>query len=227
MSPLTQARDRAAYGIAEAARYIRVPAGTLRSWVIGRSYPTQRGRREFSPLIVPPPTGKGLLSFANLVEAHVLKALRTEHGVPIAEVRHAIQYAERELKIDRLLLRQELLTSGREVFLEHYGQLVNLSRSGQLAMAQVLEAHLKRVEWDRARLPIRLFPFVRGESDGTAVIAIDPRQSFGRPIVLRQGISTAIIADRIDAGESVEELAADYGLGTREIQEAVVYERAA
>jgi len=117
--------------------------------------------------------------------------------------------------------------SGKEVLLEHNGQLLNLSRTGQLAMRQVREAHLRRVEWDRTHLPVRLFPFVRGESDRGAVIAIDPREALGRPIVVRQGISTAIIADRVGGGESVEELAHEYGLEPRETEEAIVYERAA
>jgi uncharacterized protein (DUF433 family) len=41
------------------------------------------------------------------------------------------------------------------------------------------------------------------------------------------GISTATIAERIDAGEKVGELAADYGLSEAEIEQAVLYERAA
>jgi uncharacterized protein (DUF433 family) len=58
-------------------------------------------------------------------------------------------------------------------------------------------------------------------------IAIDPRISFGRPVVISRGISTAAIAERIDAGETVEALAADYELTVDEIEQAVIYERAA
>jgi uncharacterized protein (DUF433 family) len=58
-------------------------------------------------------------------------------------------------------------------------------------------------------------------------IAIDANVAFGRPIVLRVGITTAAIADRIDAGENVSELASDYGLSEGEIEQAVLYERAA
>ena len=58
-------------------------------------------------------------------------------------------------------------------------------------------------------------------------IVIDPRIAFGRPVMLRKGISTSTIAERVDAGESVDDLAADYGLGPAEIEQAVVYERAA
>src|SRR3990170_4392765 len=34
-----------AYSLPEAAHYLRIPAATLRSWVIGRSYPTERGKK--------------------------------------------------------------------------------------------------------------------------------------------------------------------------------------
>jgi uncharacterized protein (DUF433 family) len=92
----------------------------------------------------------------------------------------------------------------------------------------VLDAHLRRVNWDRARFPIRLYPFVLGDAtDANMPIAIDPAIAFGRPIVVRQGISTAAIAERIDAGEDPVDLAEDYGLSTTEIEQAVVYERAA
>lgn len=46
-------------------------------------------------------------------------------------------------------------------------------------------------------------------------------------MVLKRGITTEVIAGRIDAGESVEALAADYDLEPAEIEQAVVYERAA
>jgi Protein of unknown function (DUF433). len=44
---------------------------------------------------------------------------------------------------------------------------------------------------------------------------------------LRAGVSTHAIAERLDAGESVGELAEDYGLTGSEIEEAALYERAA
>jgi hypothetical protein len=70
-------------------------------------------------------------------------------------VRQALRFAERELDIERLLLREELRTAGGEIFLDRYGELVNLSASGQLAMRRIFEAHLERVEW-RVRSAARL-----------------------------------------------------------------------
>ncbi len=220
-------RDKPAYALLEAARYVRLPAATLRSWVLGRPYPRASGVARFHPLIRPPSRQPAVLSFWNLVEAHVLRSLRTEHGVSLRAVRQALRYAEQHLQIERLLLSRELCTEAGRVFLHRYGELIDLSASGQMAMRRLFEEHLERVEWGEFPTPIRLYPFVSGTEADEKPIVIDPRIAFGRPIVARKGISTRAIADRIDAGESLDDLAADYDLERDEIETAVVYERAA
>lgn len=226
--PNIEARDVPAYSVAEAAGYVKVASATLRSWVAGREYPTRNGVRHFRPLMRPADRTRRLLSFNNLVEAHVLRALRTTHGTTIPAIRKALDYAESALGIERLLLSRELCTDKRDLFLDRYGELINLSRSGQLAMRAVLEMHLSRIEWDAAAMPLRLYPFVQTEApDSSRHISIDPDVGFGRPIIRRRGISTHVIVDRIDAGESVRALAEDYGLEPSEVEEAIVYERAA
>lgn len=220
-------RDQPAYGLAEAARFLKLPAATLRSWVVGRAYPKGETVATFQPLIKPARKRPPLLSFYNLIEAHVLRSLRTEHGVAIRELRKAIRYAERTLKVERLLLNKALRTHAGEVFLDEYGKLINLSASGQMAMRRLLEEHLKRVEWDQWQFPVRLYPYVSAEPTGGRPIAIDPGIAFGRPVVLRAGVATEAIAERIDAGETVAALAEDYDLRPEEIEEAVLYERAA
>lgn len=209
-----------AYSVTEAARYLHIAPATLRSWVFGRTYPREIGAGFFEPLIQP--AADRLLSFANLVEAHVLRALRTEHGVSIRAVRTALDCARQAYGVERVLLCRELWTTGGELFLEKYGELVNLSRSGQMALRMMLEESLRRVEWDQD-IPTRLYPFLKDSK----IIAIDPHISFGRPVILRRGISTAVIADRIDAGESIVDVAKDYDLKPTEVKTAILYERAA
>jgi uncharacterized protein (DUF433 family) len=213
--------------MSEAARYVRVSPATLRSWFIGRPYPTARGTSQFQPLLKPAGVEPPTLSFSNLIEAHVLRSLRTEYGVPLVAVRQALAYAERELKIRHLLLREELRTAGGALFLDRYGELVNLSASGQLAVRKVFEAHLARVEWGKLRSAVRLYPFVFGEAMDARPIVIDPTIAFGRPVVDRAFVATRNILDRIDAGETVEDLASDYELSVEAIEEAVLFERAA
>lgn len=227
--PAESPSERPAYTLAEAARYLKLPVATLRSWVVGRSYPTARGPGRFQPLIHPPRRKPPTLSFSNLIEAHVLRALRTAHGVSVKDLRKALGFAEETLGVERLLLHRELLrTKGGKLFLDRYGELINLSASGQLAMRKVFEQHLERIEWAAPQAPVRLYPFLSSEAPtARRPIAIDPRVAFGRPIVVRSGVSTRAIAERIDAGESVDSLAADYELAPAEIEEAVLYERAA
>lgn len=221
-------RDAPAYALHDAARFVRLPAATLRSWTIGRPYPRANGTARFQPLIRPATSAPLQLSFSNLIEAHVLRALRSEHNVSLQALRKAIRYAESSLQIDRLLLRKDLCTEAGRVFLERYGELIELSASGQLAMRRMLEQHLARVEWDARRFPTRLFPFVSGSLDSIdRPIAIDPRIAFGRPVLLSRGVSTQAIVDRLDAGETVEDIAGDYDLDPKEIEEAALYERAA
>lgn len=223
----TDRRSQPAYAPGEAARYLQLPPATLRSWVVGRRYATLDGARRFEALVRPASDKPILLSFWNLIECHVLRALRTEHGVPLREVRQALTYAERKLRISNLLLRKDLLTDGGKLFLERFGELVDLSASGQLAMREVLEAHLRRVEWDENQFPIRLYPYVATvTSDSLRPIAIDPAVAFGRPIVARRGITTAILVERYDAGESLSEVAEDYDLTETEVRQAIVYEQA-
>lgn len=221
-------RNQPAYTLAEAARYLKVASATLRSWVVGRPYPKGDGVAHFQPLIRPASRQPAMLSFWNLIEAHVLRSLRTDHGVSIKALRDAVAYAEKTLKVESLLRSKELRTDAGRVFLDRYGELIDLSASGQLAMRRIFDEHLKRVEWDEWQFPVRLYPFVSSEMQSSErPIAIDAKIAFGRPVVLRMGITTATIAERIDAGEKVAELAADYGLSETEIEQAVLYERAA
>ena len=158
----------------------------------------------------------------------MLRSLRTEHGVPVKELRRALSYAEKSLGIDRLLLRPELRDRRRQGV---SGSLRRTDRAygiRQLAMRRLFDEHLKRIEWDSSRFPIRLYPFLSASaSSAERPIVIDPRIAFGRPVVASKGIATLTIAERIDAGESVNDIAADYDLEQSEIEEAVVYERAA
>ena len=65
-------------------------------------------------------------------------------------------------------------------------------------------------------------PFTRKRTlDEPKVIVIDPRLSFGRPVLAGTCIPTAIIAERYKAGESVDDLADDYGRKRLEIEEAI------
>ncbi|MCD4750346.1 MAG: DUF433 domain-containing protein [Thermoanaerobaculales bacterium] len=217
-------RDLPAYSVSEAAHYLYVPLATLRSWVAGRKYPKAVGEGHFKPVITAPEGGRPLLlSFTNLVEAHVLAAIR-KHGVALDNVRSAIDHLRSQYGIDHPLADARFKTDGLNLFIEHLGQLVNVSMQGQLAIREIMEAHLERVEHDKKGLAARLFPFTRhGATDvpQPRSVMIDPRIAFGRPVLVGTGIPTAVLADRYKAGDSMQDLAADYECGRDLIEEAI------
>lgn len=93
---------------------------------------------------------------------------------------------------------------------------------GQMAMPELVDAYLRRIERNEHGLALRLYPFTRKRQlDEPRVVAIDPRISFGRPVLVGTGIRTAIVAERYKAGESIEELAKDYGRKSLDIEEAI------
>ena len=207
-------RGLPAYRIGEAARYVRVPKSTVRWWVAGRDH--------YGRLFEPASKQPLVLSFFNLVELHILAAIRRQHRVPLPKVRSAVDFLSKEFGTDHPLLSHQLQTDGLDLFMEHSGKLLNISRDGQLAMRAVLKSALQRVERDAKGVPVRLFPFTRASmDDGPHVIVIDPRISGGRTVIARMGVATEVIADRLKAGESMEDLAEDYGLTDTEIEEAV------
>lgn len=94
-------------------------------------------------------------------------------------------------------------------------------------MRKMFDAHLDRVDWDRWQYPVRLHPFTdEGVAHGRT-ISIAADVAFGRPVLVHRSVTTTAIAERIDAGETVEALADDYDLSISDIEAAVLYEHAA
>jgi uncharacterized protein (DUF433 family) len=221
-----------AYTVAEAAHYLRMPEGTLRSWVVGRLYPVAGASKRPRPLIHLDDPKKQYLSFINLVEAHVLAAVRRRHGVRLPKVRRALDYVQREFRVEHPLINQAFQTDGLDLFGERYGQPISASREGQHAMKEIIGVYLKRVDWDANGLPIKLYPFTRDTESSAApksdpkVVVMNPAVSFGRPVIAGTGIPVSSIYERYKAGDSVANLAQDFNLETGAIEEAIRCEAA-
>src|ERR1035441_9700829 len=204
-----------AYPVAEAAHYLRMPEETLRSWVVGRLYPVSGRSKRSRPLVHLDDPQRRYLSFINLVEAHVLAAIRRRHGVKLPKVRAALDYVRKQFQLERPLIDQAFQTNGLDLFVERYGDMINASREGQRAMKEILSVYLQRIERDTRGLPIKLYPFTRDTESATApgrdprVVVMSPSVSFGRPVVAGTGIPVSAIYERYKAGDSVADLATD------------------
>ena len=221
------ARFAPAYGVSEAARYLNIPPSTLRSWTSGIRYRSDRSN--FEPVISVPPAAIVQLSFVNLVEAHVLVALRRVHKVRLQDIRVALDTLEKQFpRQPHPLAFETFATDGKDLFLKHIGQLINLSKRGQLEMEEVIDMYLHRIEYDTSG-PIILYPFTRDplqKYDQPRAVLINPYISFGRPVLAGKGVPTELVFERFNAGELIDTLAKDYGRERWEIEETIRYESA-
>ena len=88
-------REIAAYNPFEASHYLRVPENTIRNWASGYSYGTRGGKlAQTKPLVRIADQRHHLFSFVNLLELHVISALRRDHNVHMSKIRRAIEYLE-------------------------------------------------------------------------------------------------------------------------------------
>ena len=206
-------RSLPAYPLVEAAHYLGVNASTLGSWY-----------REGTLLLS---DGDSQMSFWNLVEAFVLKGLREEHRMSMQRIRVAVKELRKQYpSLPHPLAQLELAVLNRDLYADRDGLLVDASRGGQLGIRRVLELYLSRVEKGTGGA-IRLYPFTRPQlEDAPRLVTIDPRVSFGRPVIAGTSIPTAALHERWKAGDSLSDLAEDYDRPVAEIEEALRYEAA-
>jgi hypothetical protein len=126
------------YGLTEAAQYLRVPLNTLRYWV--------QGGGPVSPLIRLAGSDPSRLSFMNLLECHMLSSMRAIYDVRIPKVRKSLAILAKYVQHRHPLVEQAFQTDRRDLFIEHVGKVVNLSKDEQILIPGVMELYLERIQ---------------------------------------------------------------------------------
>lgn len=222
IAKISDPRELPAYSIPEAAHYLRIPAPTVRAWTRGTTTSYRGQKHDFERVISPPVEGLSQLSFFNLAEILVLRSLRERYQVKLEYIRRALSYVQAEFGWQRPLIHQDFQTDGVRVFVKHLGRTIDAVDPSQAILPGVMETYLKRIDWED-ELAARLYPFTRTTIDLCAprAVVIDSRRSYGRPIVDRLGITTSVLFERYQAGDSRQQLAEEYGATQEEIDEAI------
>lgn len=227
-------REFPCYSYAEVALYLGIPHRTLVNWVSGFTSIDKRTgeQKRHTPLIKPADPLSNLLSFYNLVEAHILTATK-RRKIPAARVRNAVEWANAALPGPHPLATYEFATHAKDIFVMKVAgsQTVNASRYGQIAFGRILNKYLKTIKRNpEDNSPIEVQPFRRGERGHRLMpspVVINPLISSGKPVIEGTGIVASIVKKRADAGERLSDLALDYGVPVEEIKKVVNYLRAA
>lgn len=186
--------------------------------------------REFERVLTPADPRRRLLSFVNLCEAHVLAIVRRSRLVPQPAVRTAMRHLADVHKVEHPLLSRRLVTDGGGGLFVDDGdaRLLRMTKSRQYTISEVLGQALSRIDWSERDTPVRLFPvpaYAGSPDTAPRQVAIDPAIRFGRPMLLGAGVTTEVIADRFRAGDTIDELATDFGVGSAAIEEAIRFQQ--
>ena len=193
----------------ETARYLRRHESTLDRWLATDD-----------PLVhsvTPERRGWPRVPFVGVIDAYVLRALR-ELRMPMRDIRAAAAIVREEFDDPYALARQRIATDGVAVFVRLADEQLVHASSGQLAIREVLEEHLRYIEWDSEggaqRLRLKQFP-------DSADVIIDPRFGWGSPVLGRSKVRVTDLVELWRAGEPIAGVEEEYDLDVNIVEDVL------
>lgn len=217
------------YSVSEAAHLTRIPAASIRRWLVGYRYTHENMTRNIPSVCesdAPSVDDIIGLSFLDMMEMRFIHAFR-ENRISLQTIREAARRACELFRQDHPFTRKRFSTDGRRIFAEIAGQsspepgLLDLVKS-QYAFHRVLKPTLYKSlefsEGDEVRLWYPMWP--------RRQVVVDPERSFGRPLVDQVGVPTEVLAQAVNAEGSVERVARWFDVPVAAVTTAVDFEQA-
>ena len=215
------------YTVPDAARLTGVSPWCIRRWLRGYQFKVKTGRHH-SPAVwssqLPVIDERLALGFLDLLEVRCVDAFISA-GVSWKTMRLAHSQAQNVVGHSHPFCTHRFVTDGHAIFVELRERNDEVAlwdmRDLQRVFEKIIRPFLKNVEFDRDRIPQRWWP--QGKSHR---VALDPRRSFGQPIVFRDGVPTQILARSVKANDgSIDEVARWFELSPTSVREAVNFEQ--
>jgi len=207
---------RPVFTLREAAGYLGLPNSTLHNWA--------RPAHGHPIVTCFPPHGReASVPFIGFAEAFVLSAFRRA-GVPLQRIRPAVDVLSKEIGIDHALASERLYTDGAEVLYDYATEHdeeelggLTVVRTGQREFAEIVRDYLQRITYgnDGWASQVRLPTYEH------AKVIVDPRRAFGMPFVVHGGARVEDLVDRFKAGDTLKDIADDFGVPEPEVEDVV------
>lgn len=217
---------RGIYAIPEAARLTGVSSQRIRRWMEGYSYRTATGEHAAPPVWthdLPKLDDAFALSFRDLIEVRFIDVF-LRHGVRWKALRRAAEVAAEIIESTHPFSTKKFKTDGREIFLEIVDEtqepsLLNLVKD-QYTFHEVVDPHLfDALEFGPQGTPSRWYPLHPNKR-----VVVDPRLSFGQPIVEAAGVPTYVIAAAEKVEDSRARVARLYEVTPADVDAAIEFE---
>lgn len=214
------------YTIPQASRLTGVPIATIRRWVYRYRYPVQRGYAKGPHVIaadLPKRAGATSLSFNDLIELRFVDAFR-KAGFPWKKLRCAAIRASEITGSDHPFSTNRFRTDSQAMFMTVMGDidqdLLDIL-TNQMAFRQIIAPGLKDLDFDPEEEGV-----VRWWPDGRrSAVVLDPKRSFGQPIVVGEGVRTLNLAVTYVANRSYKKVANWYDVSVDAVKDAVHFEQ--
>lgn len=209
-------REFPTYSLPEAALFLQIPERTLRAWFAGKN-----------PILTPAAMVGSfpILSFRDLVDAHILHAARVHHNVPMARIRAALELTAKEgsrypLQDENLRIFARYLVRIEPGRGRRKRAVLNLS-TGQTGIPQVIDLYTKRIVKDEHGSPIAIHPWRDWQTDSRSrPVSISPDVMSGRLVVRGTRIPVTILAVE-SRSKSPEILARKFRISPKVVREAL------
>jgi len=206
------------YSIKEASKYIGLPPQRLRYWYFGR--PDKRSKKPIVPPSYQPVENKYSISFYDLIDAYVVAFLLNK-GVKRKTIRSAYTTMQKDLNRKHPFCYSKIMTDGMKIFSETANQFDD-SQLYEIINNQnyfnELKYKLDVLDYD----PRNHIVFQWNIFDG---VTINPKISFGKPVILHTGTTTYVVARAYHANNQDENLVAElYQIKPIEVLNAVRFE---
>lgn len=209
---LRDARRLAGVPEAVSRRFVRHYKGELGLWGGGHQ---RLGERYY-------------VTFRDLMELRVINAFRSV-GLRWPVIVRTAVYGRDRFETDYPFSDRRFQTDGREVFEWGVAGLEQVSGSGQLAFERVVGPSLFEPLEYLDDAPVRWYPAEDwGEIGIGRSVVVDPKRSFGAPVVTDGHIPTSTLYwNFIAEGEDAELVARSYEISVDAVLRAVAFEEAA
>lgn len=160
------------------------------------------------------------VDFLTLIELFTICQLR-DAGVRFAEIRAARNELKEEFQTDHPFALRGLLSDGRKIAKEvSQADLLILNAQGQRGFGAVLKDFFERIDFEQAsQLAGRYYPCGK-----ESAVVVDPRISFGRPVVKGTAIATETLLSLYRGGETPELIAAQFEIEESAVRDALTFE---
>ena len=202
------------YQVNEAARYAQITTQTIRNWqkdAGGKAALAQRDK------------GKAL-SYFQLVEVAFVAVMR-HMGLQLAVIKDARDFIAQRLSSEYPFVENRFKVQGTRILMDlkqfdpkaSGNNQVVVSQGGQLELGEMIGRKFQEFDYAKG-LAVRWH--IAGRN---SPILIDPQIAFGAPQI--KGVPTWAIKGRQKAGESIADIADDFSLKPREVEQALQFEK--